>query len=315
MSCRALHAQTALRVCTDALLAREEFSKEYSWLEALKANDRACVSLKQYFNRTFDFEQYSLKTDSWEPRSKEVDILGLLTTRKLNHEEEDFCTKLLLEAANKLSERKSRDLRLLASLMAVLNSRELLLHIRDSTAGLPSVSIAKIFQLVKAYEGECFTSSFDVRTFNLAAAEKQSRKLKRMATVLRTESKNAVNLKEPHRRSYVIKRRLAYGTLLGKNAYANLTMIVKTKGMLREPGVLPGPGAESGLRFVTGGSLGCGVLPTCQGLLANMYDAAVKDYKSLRTRWKAISDEYQALAEAATTCLEENVLEMSSCPS
>lgn len=205
----------------------------------------------------------------------------------------------MIKLSEKLYPRTSKDLRIFAGMLANLNSRCLIEHLDSQLSGVEQYKASQMCRIIYNFEGECFTNSFDVRTYNMPPQMKAARKLKRMARVLLTETKDEVNLKENHRRKFMIHRRLKYGSLIGKNAYANLTMIVKTGGMKIEPGVLAGPGAESGFRFISGQSLGCGTAPTTQGLLADMFDQTVAQYKTLRTRWKKIADRYLEFASAA----------------
>ena len=168
------------------------------------------------------------------------------------------------------------------------------------------VRASALVQVAHDFDGEAFTDSFDVRSRRLGGVEKEHRKRKRLTCLLKTETSEKVNLHASHRRKCMIKRRVAYGTLLGKNAYALLTLVVGSTGGLKlEDGVLPGPGAQSGHRFVTGHSLGIGGASSSRGLLADEFDETLVTYKKLRLNWLELVREYKQNASDATSVDEQ----------
>ena len=53
-----------------------------------------CVQL--FFEYDFDFKKYIPNRDQWMPRTAHVDIIKVLQTYKLNHEVQDFTSKVLV---------------------------------------------------------------------------------------------------------------------------------------------------------------------------------------------------------------------------
>ena len=74
-----------------------------------------------------------------------------------------------------------------------------------------------------------------------------------------------------------------------------MLMNVPDGGLDKEKGrgVLPGPGAQSGSRFINGKSLGVGAAPTAQGLLAEEFEETAVEYGQLRRRWLQILRDYK----------------------
>ena len=68
MSCRAKRAKEALRLCTDVLVAREEFAAEkYALLHKLASHSESSVRLKKFCTREFEYQKFS--KDKWLPKS------------------------------------------------------------------------------------------------------------------------------------------------------------------------------------------------------------------------------------------------------
>ena len=139
-------------------------------------------------------------------------------------------------------------------------------------------------RLATDYQGECLTDAFDVRTRNKSSADKMKVKTSRLSRILTVEGEDVVNFKEPWRKRFSINRARAYGSLLGKNTTALLTLVVPDGGLKKEEGCLPGPGAKSGHRFISGNSLGIDPSGLARGVLFDDYDASDGNYKRLRRR-------------------------------
>ena len=113
MSYKAVRAKDALRICTEILLAREEFAGEYTFLRRLKTDDAASKKIDTFFSRTLDVKHYNLKDDTWKGTQKSVDVLDILTRRNLNNEENDHTTKVVLGLSQKLRQAEPRPARIL----------------------------------------------------------------------------------------------------------------------------------------------------------------------------------------------------------
>lgn len=260
MSVEELEEGSALALCTDILVLREECgSKESEWdyerLRALRDNADVTPALKSLLLRDFRFQQYSIDKDEWEPHSAHVDVLKILEERKLNHEELDYSSRKLVLVSQRM-DRHSVHQRILCSLVANWNSREFIEYLEMNTRGHKKMRSGRLLQLAGSFKGECFTSAFDRRTFFLPPEAKRRRRLSRAMKVINLELSRDVHLKRPWRRSVCLRNKKTYGGLLGKNAVAMLTIVCGTGGYKKEDGCLPGPGAKSGQAFVSGGTLG-----------------------------------------------------------
>ena len=138
-------------------------------------------------------------------------------------------------------------------------------------------------KLASEYDGECFSNSFDRRTFNLSPEHKRKRQYSRLGKVLGVEYGAGAHfdLKDAwHRKASIYRRR--YGSLLSKNCLALPTQLSGPRGQSQAEACLPGPGGHSGMRFVSGtlgGSLGGSSAPSTAGVLADEFDATVDNYK------------------------------------
>lgn len=286
MSCRvgADLADEALRVCTVVLLLREEFSGEgeYDWVAGVSKKSPEVSSL---LSGPFSFEKYSSSTWCWQPKSRTFDAVQIVRDRKLNHEEQDRTTLLYSRISTRMR-RNSKDLRVFCAVVCLLNSKEFAGYLDEATQGKKHLRGSTILRLAREFDGIPFTDSFDVRSRRLPPELMAKRKTSRLNKVMRLETKREVNLRKESfpRQMVCIQNRCEYGGLLGKNAVALLTVVAnQVAGSSR--GCLPGPGAESGLRFVSGESSGIGGGGTCHGVLAEEFDAAALLYDALHDRW------------------------------
>lgn len=154
--------------------------------------------------------------------------------------------------------------RVFCATVALINSREFADYLLQETAGKTNVRGSTILQLAQNCSGMCFTKSFDARSGRLTGEAQELRKMSRLEKITSVESKRTVNLQRPWREKVCVSNAVSYGQLLGKNAVALLSMIIPTGGTIEEEGCVPGPGAQSGLRFVSGRSLGMGGGSSCK---------------------------------------------------
>ena len=258
-----------------------------------------------FFKRVFAFQHFTTARTEWKDKVAEVDVLEILEHRKLNHEERDYVTTILRRVSERVR-RNSYDQRVLAGIAASLNARAFAEHLDRETEGCKMVRAGRLLKIALLYKGKCFTDSFDCRTYYKSEAEQEEVKHVRLLRVSRLENDRDVSLRGAGvvwRMKTCIENRLAYGSLLGKNAVAYLTMFVKPDGTRR--GCLPGPGAMSGLRFWQGKSLGIGCCSTTAGVLAEQYEDAINDYEWVRGEWKALQKEYASLAQNTHLSVEE----------
>lgn len=179
MSCRAA-AHDALSLCTAVLACREEFPGEYRKLRSLLDAQDASRELKCFLQRPFVYEQYHPGTAAWQSRQRSVDVVEILETRKLNHEEEDRTTRLNLLTASRLRP-KSLHYRVFCGVSALLNGRAVAEHLERATRGRANVRGSEIVRLADEVRADvCFTDAFDVRTYRLPPAEKELRKMSRL---------------------------------------------------------------------------------------------------------------------------------------
>ena len=62
MSYIAVRAEGAFRICSEVLLAREEFAGEFTFLQRIKADHAASNKIDTFFNRTLDVQHYRLRS-------------------------------------------------------------------------------------------------------------------------------------------------------------------------------------------------------------------------------------------------------------
>jgi len=293
----------ALSLCCDILLCREEFSTEYVFLHRLYNNDKASKHVSRFFKHDVSFQKYTNELASWVNHKTSVDVLDVLKRRKLNHEEQDWTTKLLIEIGRRVSVRHNVHRRVFCATMCLMNSKDFATYVDAETKHESNIRGSRFIKLAHEFTGDVFTTSFDKRSHYLSPEKKLHRKHARLQSIMSCEQPDTMTLQAPWRKTTCIKRSIRYGALLGKNTVALLTLLLDDLppgATVKEAGCVPGPGAKSGLSFLQGNSLGMSGGSTCQGVLSDEFDAAVKSYKQLRRRLLGIAQGYRAKAETAS---------------
>jgi hypothetical protein len=301
-------------MCTAVLLCREEFGGNvvnkdvdlsYAFVDNLLASKNVSTACKDFLRFDFSFDKYDLGRDATEPKTVRVDVMELLKTWKLNYETEDYSSVLMRKVCARMKP-TSLNKRIFSAVVALMNSREFLEHLDKKTTDFAAMSSSRILYIARDFQGACFTNSFDLRTFHLSPAQQATRKVSRMSKILELELGRDINLKgKSWRKKHCIENRKKYGSLLGKNAGAILTMVVGSGGYGGTKGVLPGPGAKSGYAFVTGEMLGTQGDSSCNGILSQEFDASIKAYNKMQLRWRKLSYEFRLLAKQSISEREQ----------